>query len=89
MKKHGIDVRLQTEIAKVTKNESKLSVHLSDGNIVDAEKVLLSIGRSPNVQDLHLERTSIKVESNAVWVDEYQNTSCPNVYAIGDCINNI
>lgn len=90
MKKHGLDIKLGVNIEKVEKlDEKRLKVYLTDGTTLESEKVLLSLGRDPNVLDLSLDKTNIKLDGTAVWVDEFQNTSVPGVYAVGDCINNI
>ncbi|KAF2745766.1 glutathione reductase-like protein [Sporormia fimetaria CBS 119925] len=52
---------------------------------VDVETVLFAIGRVPEVEDLHVEELGLTLNKQKhIVVDEYQNTSWPNVYAIGD-----
>jgi dihydrolipoamide dehydrogenase len=46
--------------------------------------VLVALGRPPNVSPLGLDEIGVKVERGAIKVDEFQNTSVPNIYAIGD-----
>lgn len=88
MKKLGMDVRLKTPFTKVTKGDNgMLSVHLNDGTTVEGEKCLIALGRPPNVEPLALENTDVKVEKRAVVVDEFQNTTAPGIYAIGDVTN--
>ena len=90
MKKTGIDVRLKSKHKAVhKKGDKEVELELEDGTKLSAETVLLSIGRSPNVSGLGLEKTGVKLDGKAVWVDEYQNSSVEGVYAIGDAINNI
>jgi len=61
-------------------------MHLTNGTSVTSEKVLMAIGRPPNIEPLTLNNTNIKVEKGSVWVDDFQNTSVAGVYAIGDVI---
>lgn len=51
-----------------------------------AERVLVSVGRKPNVEDLGLNNTSIKVEKGAIQVNEYMQTAESHIYAIGDVV---
>lgn len=51
---------------------------------VEAEKVLVAIGRRPNTEDLGLECVGVKVEKGFVVVDDRMMTTAPSIYAIGD-----
>jgi len=44
----------------------------------------VALGRPPDLRNLSLDNTSVKVEKGAIKVDEFQNTSVPHIYAIGD-----
>ena len=91
MKKLDLNVKLGTPFEKVTRNEESkeggLTVHLQGGEKIHADKVLLAMGRPPNVRNLDLENTNIVVEKGAIKVDKFQNTTVENVYAIGDVTN--
>ncbi len=54
------------------------------GKTVEAETVLVAIGVQPNVENLGLEAVGVQVERGAVVVNDYMQTSVPNIYAIGD-----
>ena len=64
-------------------------MHLTTGDILTVDKVLLATGRPPNLEPLQLNNTGIKVEKNAIKVDEYSNTTAPGIYAIGDVIDKV
>lgn len=65
-------------------------MHLEDGNgDIQAEKILLALGRTPLVDGLGLEEIGVKVEKGAVVVDKFQNTNVEGIYAIGDVTNQI
>jgi glutathione reductase (NADPH) len=89
MKKLGLDIRLHTPFTKVTKDEStgELTVHLSDGSHITGDKVLVALGRPPLIDDLGLGDIGVNIEKGAVKVDEFQCTSVPHIFAIGDVTN--
>lgn len=51
---------------------------------VTASKVLMAVGRRPNLASLDLESAGIKATPRGVVVDQYMQTSVPGIYAIGD-----
>jgi dihydrolipoamide dehydrogenase len=54
-----------------------------------ADQLLLSVGRSPNVTDIGLENTDIQVKDGAISVNEYNQTKESHIYAIGDVIGGL
>ncbi len=71
-------------------NEVTISVEYEGKELqLKAEKMLLSIGRTPNITDIGLENTSIKIENNAIVVNEYKQTEEPHIYAVGDVIGGL
>jgi len=89
LKKQEIEFLLDTKSTKVSKDKI---IHLTvqtDGKeqIVDADKLLLAVGRMPNTEDLALENTDIKLtDKKFVNVNENYETSQKQTYAIGDII---
>lgn len=71
MKKTGLDVRLKTPFTKVTKDdENSVTLHLSSGEQITAEKILTALGRPPCVKGLGLEEIGVKIDSKGgVQVD--------------------
>ena len=63
----------------------RLQVH-SDGNAYDetVDKVLVSVGRAPNIEGLGLENAGVEYTKNGVTVNDYLQTSNPRIYAAGD-----
>ncbi|KAF2266576.1 glutathione reductase-like protein [Lojkania enalia] len=52
---------------------------------IEVEQVLFAVGRTPEIEDLRIRDLGIKLnDMNHIMVDKYQNTSIPNIYAIGD-----
>jgi glutathione reductase (NADPH) len=68
----------------VTKCSEGLSVALSNKRQLVANEVVCATGRKPNIENLGLEKLGVKMEKDAVLVDEYQRTNVSNIYAIGD-----
>jgi dihydrolipoamide dehydrogenase len=89
-RKRGIKSQLDTKLEKLEKTESgvKLTGKTSKGEAVtlEAEMLLVAVGRMPFIEGLGLEGTKVKVERGAISVDEFCRTDEPNVYAIGDVI---
>ncbi len=74
------------------KGEGKVSIQaeVKDGvQTLEAEKVLVSVGRQANVENIGLEATEIKVERGVVVVNEFFQTAEPHIYAIGDVIGGL
>ncbi|MGH2482098.1 MAG: dihydrolipoyl dehydrogenase family protein, partial [Ktedonobacteraceae bacterium] len=53
---------------------------------IEAEEILLAVGRQPNVGDLNLEAAGVRYNSEGIAVDAYLRTGAPNILAIGDVI---
>lgn len=87
MEATSYDLRKGLNIEKVEKlSNDNFKVHLSDGTVEDeVNYVLVATGRPANITGLGLETTDIKLgDRGEIVVDEFQNTSVENVYAIGD-----
>lgn len=57
--------------------------------IFQADQLLLSVGRKPNVEDIGLENTDIVIENGAIAVNEFHQTKESHMYAIGDVIGGL
>lgn len=81
--KKGIDFYLDTKVVAVNENQ----VIIENGGeecVIEAEQILLSTGRRPMTKILNLDKINIEMFRSGVKVDEFMNTSHPNVYACGD-----
>ncbi|MBC8257309.1 MAG: dihydrolipoyl dehydrogenase [Candidatus Marinimicrobia bacterium] len=83
-KKRKMNILTNTMVDKIEKLKSKVKVQLKGGEIIEAEKALIAVGVKGNVEDLGLEDCSIATDKGWIKVNEYLQTSFPNVYAIGD-----
>ncbi len=91
LKKQGMTIQLNAKVqdAEVGKKGVKLSVEDSKGKAetLEAEHVLVAVGRKPYADGLGLKEAGVKVEKGRVLVDERYRTSVDGVYAIGDLIH--
>jgi dihydrolipoamide dehydrogenase len=89
-RKCGLKSQVDTKLDKMEKSDKGVVVSgkTSKGEDVrlEAEMLLVAVGRMPFTEGLGLEKTKIKVERGFIQVDEYQQTAEKGVYAIGDVI---
>ncbi len=89
-KKTGIRVETgaRAENVQKTDNGVRFTVTLADGKqeTVEAETLLVAIGRKPITENIGLEGTRVQLDRGFIKVDEYQRTAEPGVYAIGDVV---
>jgi len=87
-KKRGINWFVNAQVQKVDRTPAGVAVEFTvDGkpNRVEAEKVLIAVGRKPRTEGVGLERVpNIKVERGFVLVNDFMQTGEPGIYAIGD-----
>ena len=88
-RKRGINGFVNAKVEKVEKTKTGVAVTFTvDGKQqkIEAEKVLIAIGRAPRTENVGIEKTKIKVERGFVEVDGYMRTAEPGIYAIGDIV---
>jgi dihydrolipoamide dehydrogenase len=88
-RKRGINFHTSAKVDKVEKTKTGVSVTITvDGKQqkIEAEKILIAIGRKPRTQNIGLERTKIKPEREFIKADSWMQTAEPGVYAIGDIV---
>lgn len=91
LNKKGIDILTETTIDEMVEyREDGVKAKLSNGEILEADKLLVSIGRSLNSQDLGLDEAGVELgKRGEIEVDERMRTNVPGVYAIGDVVGGI
>ena len=82
----GIKTFFNTAVEDFSIEEGKVSVKLSNGETLKVDKILLTIGRKPNTQDVDTIGIE-KDEKGFIKVNNYLQTNFENIYAIGDVIN--
>jgi dihydrolipoamide dehydrogenase len=84
--KRGITLQLGKQCKKVEDDGSKLTVHFGDGETVDADLMLVAVGRGPLVEGLGLEEIGVQLDKRkGIAADEHRRTTLPHIYAVGDC----
>jgi dihydrolipoamide dehydrogenase len=84
--KRGIQLQLGKQCTKVEQNGNALTVHFGDGETVEADLMLVSVGRAPLVEGLGLEAAGVQFDKRkGVAADDHRRTSVAHVYAVGDC----
>lgn len=81
----GVNLLLNSAVTAFEKNNSKLNVLLKSGDEITADIVILSIGVKPDTR-LPI-KAGLKIgDAKGIWVNEYLQTSDPDIYAVGDAI---
>src|SRR4051812_3066231 len=84
--KRGIALQLGKQCTKVEDDGSQLTVHYGDGETVQADLMLVSVGRGPLVEGIGLDEAGVEYDRRAgIATDEHRRTSVPHIYAVGDC----
>jgi len=90
-RKEGIDIRTDTTVEKVLEyRDDGIKVELSSGDVLEADKLLVSIGRRFNSGGLGLEELGVELdERGRILVNEKMETNVGGIYAIGDVVGGI
>jgi dihydrolipoamide dehydrogenase len=87
LKKKGIEINLSTKITKIEKSAEGYIIYGEGkkGEVqFEAEKLLVSAGRTPVINDLNLEGIQINFDRKGIKVDSNYETNIKGIYAIGD-----
>ena len=86
MKKNGQPLHTHKVPQKLEKlDNGDIRIHFEDGTTHTSQKVIWAVGRKANVSQLNLEAAGVALnERGFIQVDEYQNTTTPGIYALGD-----
>lgn len=85
-RKRGIAFKLGTRFQSVTQNDDGVVVTLEDGSTVEAELLLVAVGRGPSTAGLGFEEVGVNMDRGFVLTDERLHTNIPGVYAVGDIV---
>jgi pyruvate/2-oxoglutarate dehydrogenase complex dihydrolipoamide dehydrogenase (E3) component len=83
----GVDVRLKTALKQVETKAGVKVLHLEsdgDGVTLEADAILVGVGRAPNIEALGLEAAGVRYGTHGVEVNDHLQTSNPRIYAAGD-----
>jgi dihydrolipoamide dehydrogenase len=87
-KKRGIRLLVQTEIERVeTAPEGRTRAILAGGGTIEADRVMVGVGRRPNTEVLNLAAAGVQTGPRGeIQVNEHMQTSVPGIYAAGDVL---
>jgi dihydrolipoamide dehydrogenase len=83
MRKNGVNIWTQASVVTIA-NEEGLRVEINNGRQLYVDKVLIAMGRSPNINKRELQEVGILFDKKGISVNEKLQTNIPNIYAIGD-----
>jgi glutathione reductase (NADPH) len=87
MRKHGVTLHTNTDVASIAKQASGLTVTLQDGRQLEVDAVLYATGRVPNVAGLNLEGAGVSQgKDGAIVVDKHYTTNVASIHALGDVV---
>ncbi|WP_314102425.1 dihydrolipoyl dehydrogenase [uncultured Frigoribacterium sp.] len=85
-RKRGIGFSLGVRFKGVTQSDDGVVVTLEDGKTIEADLLLVAVGRGPSTQGLGFEEVGVTIDRGFVITDERLHTSVPGVFAIGDIV---
>ena len=84
--RRGIALHLGKQCTRVDDDGSQLTVHFGDGETVEADLMLVSVGRGPLVEGLGLEEIGVQLDRRAgIDTDDHRRTTVSHIFAVGDC----
>ncbi|HKB18913.1 MAG TPA: dihydrolipoyl dehydrogenase [Candidatus Dormibacteraeota bacterium] len=88
----GGEIHTDSKVSEIVKQNGGLQVRFStggEGGAVDADQVLLAVGRVAYTQDLDAEKAAVKLDRGRVVVDDHLRTTADGIWGIGDVIGGI
>ena len=85
-RKRGIDFKLGVRFSGVEQTDSSVTAVLEDGTRVEAELMLVAVGRGPNTAGFGYEEQGLTMDRGWVTTNDRLNTNLPGVYAAGDIV---
>lgn len=85
--KDGINIYTSAKVTSIDKADGKLQIKVlidNEEKLINAEKVLMSVGRRGVTRGLNLEELGLRIDKGAIYVDERMRTNIEGIYAIGD-----
>src|SRR3954471_956560 len=84
--KRGITLQLGKQCTGVEQQGNSLRVSFGDGESVECDLMLVSVGRGPLVEGIGLESAGVEFDKRkGITADEHRRTTVPHIYAVGDC----
>jgi dihydrolipoamide dehydrogenase len=85
--KQGLEFRLSSKVTSAKVKGKKAVVEVEGAEALEADRVLVAVGRKPNTEGLGLQNAGVVVdERGRVVIDDHFRTNVPGIYAIGDVV---
>lgn len=85
-RKRKIAFKTGVRFAGVERTDAGVTVSLENGDTIDADILLVAVGRGPNTADMGYEEVGVAMDRGFVPTDERLRTNVPGVYAVGDIV---
>ena len=85
-RKRGIEYTLGVRFQSVTQDENGVVVTLENGKTIEAELLLVAVGRGPSTEGIGLEDVGVNTDRGFVTTTERLATNIPGIYAVGDIV---
>jgi dihydrolipoamide dehydrogenase len=85
-RKRKINFKTGVRFAGATQDESGVHVSLESGETIDADLLLVAVGRGPNATGFGYEEVGVRMDRGFVLTDERLRTNVPGVFAVGDIV---
>ncbi|CAN5381880.1 dihydrolipoyl dehydrogenase [soil metagenome] len=85
-RKRGIEFSLGVRFQSVTQNDSGVVVTLENGKTIEAELLLVAVGRGPATTGLGFEEAGVTIDRGFVITNDRLQTNLPGVFAVGDIV---
>ncbi len=79
----GVSIRTGVQIESISTVGGEQVVHCSDGKIFRADFLIIGVGILPNTE--FISDSKIELQAGSIVVDKFGQTTCPHIYAAGDC----
>ena len=90
MQKRGITLKTKSVVHRIEKRNDGYYMHLTSGDVLDADQVMYATGRKPNTTGLGLKEIGVEInQDGAIVVDEYSKTRVGGIWAVGDVTDRI
>lgn len=86
--KSGIRLLFNTDAKEVSFKVGKFQVKIGE-KLELFDKIFAATGRASNIHGINLEKIGVKIENGSIWIDDYERTNLPGIYAIGDVTSKI
>lgn len=84
--KQGFEIRTGTKVTGATREGDKVTVTIEGGDPIEADYVLVAVGRRAFTAGMGFEEAGVKLERGVIQVDDRYHTGVGGIYAVGDAI---